>query len=390
MRIGIDASNLRSGGAVRHLVHLLAAADPGKHGVERMHVWGTPSLLGRLGRPGWLRVHPIPVRADLVAPRVLWQMLFLPVSANRNCDLLFAPGGILGEGVGRGVTMFQNMLPFDSAECRRYGVSSYAMRLKLLKLVLSRSFQRSAGMVFLTRFADNFLDRKIGRLPEKRVVIPHGVGEEFFRKPAPQEPISRYSKSRPFHLLYVSHIDLYKHQCRVLKTCSRLVRRGFPLRLTMVGGASGLALGSFRKALARIDPNGLFSTYRGEVEADRMSQVYWSADALIFASTCENLPSVLLEAMASALPIACSNRGPMKEIAGNGAFYFDPEVPDEMEKALEQLLSGLELRQHLAETARARASRFTWQACADRTFQFLTALCPVAAPQSGLILAPRM
>src|SRR5436190_23567818 len=41
MKIGIDASNLRSGGSFTHLSELLEAACPEKHGVTRVVVWGS-------------------------------------------------------------------------------------------------------------------------------------------------------------------------------------------------------------------------------------------------------------------------------------------------------------------------------------------------------------
>ena len=58
------------------------------------------------------------------------------------------------------------------------------------------------------------------------------------------------------------------------------------------------------------------------------------AHLFVFASSCENMPNTLVEAMASGLPIACSDRGPMPEILRDGGTYFDPEnevtivVPD--------------------------------------------------------------
>ena len=47
----------------------------------------------------------------------------------------------------------------------------------------------------------------------------------------------------------------------------------------------------------------------------------------IFASSCESSSCVLIENMASGLPIACSNRGPMPEVLKDGGVYFDPEKP---------------------------------------------------------------
>ena len=35
------------------------------------------------------------------------------------------------------------------------------------------------------------------------------------------------------------------------------------------------------------------------------------------------MPNTLVEAMASGLPIACSDRGPMPEVLGDGGVLFD-------------------------------------------------------------------
>ena len=43
--IGIDATNLRGGGGVTHLVELLRATQPEFHGIDRIVVWsGTITL----------------------------------------------------------------------------------------------------------------------------------------------------------------------------------------------------------------------------------------------------------------------------------------------------------------------------------------------------------
>ena len=58
---------------------------------------------------------------------------------------------------------------------------------------------------------------------------------------------------------------------------------------------------------------------------DDLHQKYLDADLGLFASSCENMPNILLETMGAGLPIACSNRQPMPEILKNGGEYFDPE-----------------------------------------------------------------
>ena len=87
---------------------------------------------------------------------------------------------------------------------------------------------------------------------------------------------------------------------------------------------------------------------------------------------CENLPNILLEGMASGLPIACSDRGPMPELLGDSAVYFNPELQSSIEDALEILMNSPELRHKLSEKSYQLSQKYTWDKCAEQTFEFLS------------------
>ena len=54
-----------------------------------------------------------------------------------------------------------------------------------------------------------------------------------------------------------------------------------------------------------------------------------------------------MEAMAAGLPIASSYRGPMIEILKDGGIYFNPEGPDTILLALEEIIGDSKLRERL-------------------------------------------
>src|SRR5262245_17283981 len=113
MRVGIDASNLRQGGGITHLVQLLAAADPPASGVAGVLVWGADDVLSQLPDRAWLsRERPDGLESG--AGRMWWQQHRLAAAA-RAVDLLFLPGGTYLGRFRPFVTMFRNMLPFDAA-----------------------------------------------------------------------------------------------------------------------------------------------------------------------------------------------------------------------------------------------------------------------------------
>jgi glycosyltransferase involved in cell wall biosynthesis len=130
-----------------------------------------------------------------------------------------------------------------------------------------------------------------------------------------------------------------------------------------------------QRVIRGLDPQGQFLKFGGPVEHAALPACYRAADAFVFGSSCENLPNILLEAMASGLPIACSNRLPMPEVLGQAGIYFDPVRPHKIEEALSKLFQDGELRRNLASAAYERAERFSWSACARDTFRFLADVC---------------
>jgi len=381
MRLGIDASNLRSGGGVTHIVELLEAARPQEHGIARVVVWASGDTLRKLPSRPWLDSVHEPMLDRSLPVRLYWQRTRLPRLARQSCDCLFVPGGSFGGGFSPFVTMSQNMLPFESNERNRYGFSWMAAKMWLLKFSQSRSLRDANGVIFLTEYARLVIKRE-AKLNRSHLVIPHGINQRFFLPPREQMPISSYSQNRPFKLLYVSKIEPYKHQWRVVEAVARLRNRGMPLALDLVGEPECPAAAQrLNEAIGQADPNGRFIHHLGGVPHAEVPGRYHKADAFVFASSCENLPNILLEAMASGLPIASSKHGPMPEVLKAAGVYFDPESPAQIESAIQLLVEDYSLRQYFADTAYAEAQQYSWDRCASETLSYLATIGAQAVGQ---------
>lgn len=372
MRIGIDASNLRAGGGVTHLVELLKAAEPQAYGFDRVIVWASQATLNLIeSRPWLLKEHQSFL--DRALPfRLLWQMFTLSrLAQETDCDVLFIPGGSYYGSFRPFVTICRNMLPFEWGEIKRYGISPTTARLLFLRKVHGATFRKADGLIFLSDYARSIVLKAIRTMHKKVALIPHGVDDRFRCPPRPQRALDAYSAHNPFILLYVSIVNLYKHQEHVAEAVGLLRAQGLPVAIDFVGPASSSALKRLNQAIRRYDPEGHFIRYVGPVPFAKLHKVYHQADAFVFASSCENMPNILLEAMASGLPIACSNRGPMPEVLGDGGVYFDPEKPREIAQAVQLLLANPALREEKAWLAYERARLFTWDRCARETFDFI-------------------
>lgn len=369
--VGIDASRNRSGGAKAHLVGVLGSGDPSQFGVREVHVWSYRTLLDALPDTPWLVKHNPPELDSSLFREAWWQYWLLPAEVRRHrCDLLLSlDAGTIGH-VKPSVVMSRDMLSYEPGEMRRYGLSKARVRLILLRYIQARSIRRANGVIFLTRYASETIQKVTGQLPHV-AVIPHGVGEAF--RQSKVHGAWPDSRNREVRCLYVSNAEMYKHQWVVVQAIGELRKRGYDVVLTLAGGGAGQAQSLLDAEIARADSQGRFVRSIGAVRYEEVPALLADADLFIFASSCENMPNTLLEAMASGLPIACSDRGPMPEVLGDGGVYFDPEQFGSIATAVESIIANAGLRAAIARRAKERSEQYSWARCARETWTFLRA-----------------
>ena len=369
--LGIDATNIRGGGGVTHLFELLRSVNLADTEFDRVVVWGGSSLLSLLEDRVWLiKRNPAALDKGLVK-RILWQRYHLTRAAyDEGCSLLFVPGGSYAGGFHPVVTMSQNLLPFQLGELFRYGWTLFTLKLLLLRLTQSQAFKKCEGVIFLTEYARNAVENVTGKLSAKTCVVPHGVNPRFYKAPNFQKDITSYNNANPFRVIYVSTVDLYKHQWHVISAIEMLREKGLPIVIDLIGPAYQPALKRLNSVICLRD----WACYYGAVPFDFLHKRYADADLGIFASSCENMPNILLENMASGLPIACSNKGPMPEILGQNGLYFDPERPEDIARVLLDLIESPNLRTKLAQESYVSSQKFNWQDSATNTFRFFASV----------------
>lgn len=102
----------------------------------------------------------------------------------------------------------------------------------------------------------------------------------------------------------------------------------------------------------------------GWVEQADLEGLYACSELLVFPSLYEGFGLPVLEAMQRGLPVACSGRGSLAEIAGDAALIFDPEDPAAIAAAMARLHTDEPLRRQLIAAGREQAARYTWAAAA--------------------------
>lgn len=382
--VGIDASRNRSGGAKAHLLGILNSTRPSESGISVVHLWSYRELLDQVPDYPWLVKHCPPELERKMPFQLLWQRRDLPRELAQNgCDILLSTDAGTVCRFAPAVVMSRDMLSFEDGEMERYPVLSKArLRLLLLKYGQAQSLRDAAGALFLTRYSAEVIQRFTGPLPVVRI-IPHGIGNEF-RRQSFKAMADKASKN--ISCCYVSNVDLYKHQWHVVTAIATLRREGYLVTLNLVGGGSGAARALLDAVVAREDPSGSFVKILDAIPHRDIPSQLATADLFIFASSCENMPNTLVEAMAAGLPIACSERGPMPEILRDAGAYFNPEDPASIVKAIKTIITNDAFRDIIARKAFDFSKEYSWQRCANETWLFLKEVHEMAGKTGAVSL----
>jgi glycosyltransferase involved in cell wall biosynthesis len=369
MIVGVDASRNRSGGALAHLKGILTAADPLQFGIDRVHLWAYESLADTLPDFSWLTKHTPAELDKSILSQMWWQYKHLPREVKQSGSVvLFNTDAGSVCPFQPSVTLSQDMLSYEPGEMSRFGIGRARLRLSMLRLIQNRSLKNAELPMFLTNYASQVIQEATGPLA-RHVVVPHGVGEEFRQTPDRRAlPIERNAEIR---ILYISNTALYKHQWNVVRAVGAIRRKGVNASLLLIGGGSGRAQRLLDNEIAATDPEREFVNQMPFIPNSEIPRFLAGADLFVFASSCENMPITLLEAMASGLAIACSDRGPMPEVLQNGGVYFNPEDPRSIEKSISSIIASSALRDRVSRRASQLSRQYSWERCAAETWQAL-------------------
>ena len=218
------------------------------------------------------------------------------------------------------------------------------MRFVVLHFTQSHTFKKASGLIFLTQYAKTGISAKISISHVPATIIPHGISASFSQKPREQKEIADYHQKIPFRFLYVSIVTAYKHQWNVAKAIGQLREQGYPVVLELIGPKSKEGYDLLVDTINEVDPKQDSIHYHWAVAYTELHQHYKRCDAFVFASSCENLPIILLEAMSAGLPIASSDKGPMPEVLKDFGVYFDPENVGSIANSLKYLMDHKNIR----------------------------------------------
>ena len=168
---------------------------------------------------------------------------------------------------------------------------------------------------------------------------------------------------RKFVLLHVGRLAAEKGVHRILEAfaVARALLPAGRVHLVIAGG------GPEEPALRRAAPPDV--TFLGVLDRERvLPQLYASVDAFVLTSLTETLGLVVLEAMASGLPVIATPAGGVAEHLrhGENGLAYEPGDIRGMAHAMVRLVMNSSLRDRLAIGARKTAEGLNWEGELDR------------------------
>ena len=350
----------------RELIAALVAASP----TMRFTAFVNREAAAAGGGP-WASLIPsitVPVRARNRVEWVCGEQLLLPDLARRaGVDLLHSLASTApATGAFRRVVTIHDLI-YKVAPEAHLGLRGLGMRT-----LVPLAARRSHRIIVDAESTRGDLERFLGISPRKIDVVPLGRGLDRTEPPAGHDELrAALGAGDRAIVLSVSAKLPHKNLVRLLDALTLIPADRRPMLVL-----PGYPTPHEDELRRRAEALGITKDVRllGWVDAPTLEGLYAEAACFVFPSLYEGFGLPVLEAMARGLPVACSARGALAEVADDAALLFDPESEEQIAAAIERLLHDQAEADRLRAAGRERAAQFDWSAtvagtlaCYERT-----------------------
>ncbi|MDB0067684.1 hypothetical protein N9E77_03880 [Candidatus Pelagibacter sp.] len=179
MIIGIDASNVKSGGGHTHLLNLLNESNPKLHNFNLIVVWCNNSNYHKIPKRKWILKKKIFDGNINNFKMFIWQFFFLSAHAKKiGCNVVLFPGGIYFGNFRPFIAISQNMIPFEKSVLMKFFFKLKFIKFYLIKISQIHTFKKSQGIIFLTSYAKKKI-LKIINVKKINKIIEHGIDKNL-------------------------------------------------------------------------------------------------------------------------------------------------------------------------------------------------------------------
>jgi glycosyltransferase involved in cell wall biosynthesis len=361
VRVGLNVLHLvprETGGGELYVRRLVPALLEANKGVELVVFAGREAFPSFVAEP-WAseaELVQVPVRSRSRPRRVLAEQTLLPGAARKaRVDLLHNV-----QNTAPAIPRVPQVTTILDVIYKRYPETHAGVLAAGVALLVPLAARRSKRILTLSEAAKDDISHYLGVEPGRIDVTPLGPGLADDVEPIAGPELRRCHElgDAPI-VLTVSAKRPHKNLERLLEAIALVQSEPEPV-LVAPGYGTVFEAELRKRAGERV-------RFLGWVDDDELEGLYRAATCFVFPSLAEGFGLPVLEAMVRGVPVACSRIGPLEEVAGEAALYFEPTDTEEMARAIETLLGEAGLRSRLADAGRERAKLFSWSRTAEAT-----------------------
>ncbi len=238
-----------------------------------------------------------------------------------------------------------------------YSFTAHGSDLHVERRMLDKKVEAAAFAVTISSYNKELMIRECGEDVRGKIHVIHsGVDPNVFR-PAPRQA----KNGRP-HILCVGSYEEVKGHTYLVEACRILRDRGVDFVCDLVG--EGPLRGKVEAQIERAGLQNVALVHGGRPRPE-VAQMMADADIMVLPSVPtrrgkrEGIPVVLMEAMASGLPVVSSAISGIPELVENGrtGLLTPPGDAADLADALQQLLQDPELRTRMGRLGREKVIR---------------------------------
>lgn len=365
MRVAIDARNITGKGAgVSHYTSFLIRALVERNDAE-YGLLGNPETLKEFsGMPSVtvISVKHIPFFASH------WQIA--RVAEHWGADVFHSPAGNLPLNLRiPGVLTIHDLAIAHHPE---WFSQSRIARWFSLKFLLKQSVRRAKKIIVPSEAVKKDVIAYYGVPNDRVVVTPLGVNVTFADNRAIAATRERYGL-RSKYFLSVGTIEPRKNFEQLVSVFGEL-HRTEPLFADfelMIAGGLGWKYDAVFQMMKKVnhETGKEIVRYLGYVSAEEKMALLADAFAFVFPSWYEGFGLPVLEAMAVGIPVITTSGGALREMVEEAALVVSPDDSVELRDAFIRMVKDTSLRKQLVGAGHARASQFSWEETAQKTFK---------------------
>jgi glycosyltransferase involved in cell wall biosynthesis len=367
IRIVIDASRNRSGGAIAYLKNFLKHLNLKNTNVKEVIIFSHKNLLKEIPNRFFLTKCTHYLLEKNILFQIIWQLVFLPIYLKKNkIDILYSTDSTTFCRYKKSIIFNQDILSFDKLALNQISFSIEKIRLYVIRFLQIRAMNNANEIIFLSKFSKNVISKNLKNKINSSIIY-HGIEERINRLGKKKFNHSSWANitKKKIKLVYVSPLFHYKNHLTVAKAYSRLLKKYSNLDIKFIGNYKN-NLNLYHNIISQ---NSSINKkhFLGELNHKEVIKILCKSDIFVFASSSETFGISLVEAMAIGIPIVCSNKSSLPEILKNGGLYFNPKNDLQLSNQIESFIKNKDLRKIKSKEAKKISLKYSWK---ENVWQF--------------------